>query len=174
MNIIGLDLSLTSSGFCLSDNIGIVKTNTKGAERLSYVSNFIVELCKENSISIAIIEGYAFSARNSHSHSIGELGGCVRMKLWESNIPYIEIAPTARAKFATGKGNASKSEVVSSVSSKTGLIFDGSGADDKCDAWILREMCLAKTGMSKYDWTKEQLSALNKVDWSPMEEISDI
>lgn len=90
------------------------------------------------------------------------------MTLWECNIPYVEVPPTCRAKFATGKGNAGKTEVISAISSKTGLVFSGSGADDECDAWILEQMGLAYLGESKQSWAKEQLEALKKVDWSPI------
>lgn len=93
------------------------------------------------------------------------------MTLWECSIPYIEIPPTSRAKFATGKGNSGKTEVISSVSSKTGKVFSGSGADDECDAWILEQMGLQKLGLSSYSWTKEQLSALEKIDWSPLDNL---
>ena len=86
------------------------------------------------------MEGYSFASRHSQAHSIGELGGVIRLLLWESGIPYVLIPPTCRAKFATGKGNASKNEVVSAVSARTGIVWSNPGADDKCDAWILDEM----------------------------------
>ncbi len=91
------------------------------------------------------------------------------MTLWECNTPYIDVPPTSRAKFATGKGNAGKTEVISAISSKTGLIFSGAGADDECDAWILEQMGLAYLGKSPYDWTSVQLSSLEKIDWSPLD-----
>jgi hypothetical protein len=90
------------------------------------------------------------------------------MRLWEEGTPFIEIPPTCRAKFATGKGNASKNEVVSSISAKTGIVWSGSAASDMCDAWILEQMAIAQLGESKYDWNKDQMSSLLKVDWSPM------
>jgi hypothetical protein len=87
--------------------------------------------------------------------------------LWELAYGFIEIPPTCRAKFATGRGNASKSEVMSSISARTGIIWSGKGCEDRCDAWILEEMTLAKYGESKFEWPDLNLSALDKVDWSP-------
>ena len=171
MNLMGLDLSLTSTGCCIDGESFVIKPKSKGAERLSSVSSLIVATAIEKNIDLVIIEGYAFGARNSQSHSIGELGGAVRMKLWEMGIKFIDIPPTCRAKFATGKGNASKNEVISSISAKTGIIWTGSGADDMCDAWILEQMGMVKLGISRYDWTKLQTSALEKVEWGPMEEL---
>lgn len=168
MHFLGLDLSLTSTGYCINGETGTIVTKAKGAERLSIVSNTIIEMLSTTKVDAAIIEGYSFASRNSQSHSIGELGGAVRMKLWENGIVYVDVPPTCRAKFATGKGNAGKTEVISAISSKTGLVFSGAGADDECDAWILEQMGLAFFGESKLSWTKEQLEALTKVDWSPI------
>lgn len=171
MKLLGLDISLTSTGYSINEKTGIIATKTKGPERLSIVNKTVLQLCLDEEIDCVLLEGYSFASRNSQAHSIGELGGCIRMTLWECSIPYIEIPPTSRAKFATGKGNAGKTEVISSISSKTGMTFSGSGADDECDAWILEQMGLTKLQKSKYQWTKEQLSALEKIDWSPLEKI---
>jgi hypothetical protein len=103
--------------------------------------------------------------------SIGELGGVVRTVLYKMNIPFIEIPPTCRAKFATGRGNASKNEVVSSISAKTGITFRNPGADDQCDAWILLEMAKTYLGTSLIDWPKVNLSALEKVDWTILDSL---
>jgi len=166
--ILGLDLSLTSTGISVSGEASALLTGYKGAERLHVISSEIIKICKDKKVDFAVIEGYSFASRNSQAHSIGELGGCVRMRLWEEKIPFINIPPTCRAKFATGKGNASKNEVVSSISAKTGIIWSGSAASDMCDAWILEQMAIAYLGESEYAWTKEQMSSLLKVDWSPI------
>lgn len=172
VNILGLDLSLTSTGFSSGGKTGSINSGKmRGPERLSFVSKKVMSICFDKSIDCVIVEGYSFSSRNSQSHSIGELGGCVRMLLWESGIPYVEVPPTSRAKFATGKGNAGKTEVISAISSKTGMAFFGSGADDECDAWVLEQMALAKLGESTYSWTQQQLSALDKIDWEQLDKL---
>jgi Holliday junction resolvasome RuvABC endonuclease subunit len=168
MNILGIDLSLTSTGISVNGETGTITTQAKGAERLSIISLAILDAVIDNSIEIVAIEGYSFASRNSQAFSIGELGGVVRTRLWERNIPFVDIPPTCRAKFATGRGNAAKTEVMSSISAKTGMIFAGKGADDMCDAWILEEMCRTVIGVSEYEWSATQLSALDKIDWEPL------
>jgi Holliday junction resolvasome RuvABC endonuclease subunit len=165
MNVMGLDLSLTSTGISINEKTFIITSKLKGAERLSEISTIILNSCLEYQIRCVAIEGYSFASKNSQAHSIGELGGAVRMRLYENGIDYVEIPPTCRAKFATGKGNASKGEVISAVSAKTRLVFSGAGGNDECDAWVLEQMALTKLGDSKWEWSKEQLSALDKVDW---------
>lgn len=174
MNILGLDISLTSTGCSMAGDTWVVSTASKGAERLSRISNEIIEIIINNPIDVVVIEGYSFASRNSQAHSIGELGGAVRMKIWERGVPYVDIPPTCRAKFATGRGNASKNEVVSSISARTGIVWAGSGSDDRCDAWILEQMALAKLGLSAYEWPSINMSALDKVDWSSLENACSI
>lgn len=171
LHFLGLDLSLTSTGYCLGGNTGIISTPTKGPERLSRISNSIIDIIYDNPIDIVVIESYSFASRNSQAHSIGELGGAVRMRLWECGVSYVDIPPTCRAKFATGKGNASKNEVISSISAKTGIIWSGPGADDRCDAWVLEQMGLAYIGKSQYDWPEQNMAALKSIDWEIVEKV---
>lgn len=169
MNLLALDLSLVSTGFCSDKKMGIIATAEKGPKRLDLISSAISDIVKEEEIAVVIIEGYSFASRSGQAFSIGELGGVVRTTLYRMGIPFIEIPPTCRAKFATGKGNASKNEVVSSISAKTGIIFRNPGADDQCDAWILLEMAKTYLGISSIDWPKVNKDALDKVDWSPLQ-----
>ena len=41
-----------------------------------------------------------------------------------------------------------------------------------CDAWILEQMAIAKLGISRYDWTQLQLSALDSIEWGLLKEIN--
>lgn len=166
MNTIGLDLSLTSTGYSILGKTGRISVSSKGPERLFDIREDISNILFSNSIEVAFIEGYAFSARNSQSHKIGELGGVIRLLMYEMSIPFIEIPPTSRAKFATGKGNAAKSEVISAVSAKTGIVWTGPGADDECDAWILEEMGRHYLGCAKYEWPQSSTDSLKSIDWS--------
>jgi Holliday junction resolvasome RuvABC endonuclease subunit len=168
-SLIGLDLSLTSTGISINEQTSTVNTKTRGAERLHIISSEIINKCLEFNVYCAVIEGYSFASRNSQAHSIGELGGAVRMRLWENGIPFVDVPPTCRAKFATGKGNAGKGEVISSVSAKTGIIFSGAGGDDECDAWLLEQMAISYLGISNYSWPEMHLSALSKIDWAALD-----
>ena len=163
---VGLDLSLTSTGMSCGKERSVIRTNIRGPERLHLISLSILDSLTAVENPVAIIEGYSFASRNSQAHSIGELGGVVRVDLWRKGIPYVDVPPTVRAKFATGKGNAGKGEVMSAVSARTGIVWSGSGADDMCDAWILEEIGLVKYGRPRFDWPAINKSALEKIDWS--------
>lgn len=174
--IVGLDLSLTSTGWSCGDERGTVSfPHLKNEERLAAIRDDVKNIlsdcfarpdCK---IPGVVVEGYSFASRNSQSHSIGELGGVVKTMMYELDIPFVIVPPTVRAKFATGKGNASKNEVVSAVSARTGIVWAGKGADDMCDAFILEEMGRVSVGAGRYEWPNENLKALEKIDWSALE-----
>ena len=167
--LLGLDLSLTSTGYSCGEAQGVIASKERGVIRLKEVSEAIKKLILELNIEVVILEGYSFASRSGQAFSIGELGGVVRLTLHELGIPYVEVPPTCRAKFATGRGNASKNEVISAVSAKTGIVWGNPGADDKCDAWILEEMGLSVIGMSKFSWPATNLEGLGKVDWTPLQ-----
>ena len=173
IQVLGLDLSLTSTGYCHNGEAGFISTNDTGPVRLRKIAREIENIIVSNQINIVAIEGYSFASRHSHAHSIGELGGVVKVSLLNFDIPYIEIPPTCRAKFATEKGNAGKAEVISSISAITGIVWKGGHADDLCDAWVLEEMVLTKIGRGKHTWSSISVSAFDKIDWSPLERISD-
>jgi Holliday junction resolvasome RuvABC endonuclease subunit len=164
--IMGLDLSLTSTGVSIGGLTTSIKSKSKGSERLLEIRNEIIELVGTSGVEIVAVEGYSYASRHSQAHSIGELGGVIRVALRELGIPIVVIPPTCRAKFATGKGNSGKSEVMSAISAKTGIIWSGGDGNDRCDAWILEQMTLTYLGLSPYDWNEDQISALKKCDFT--------
>ena len=165
--IFGLDLSLTSTGISWEEKAITIPTKLRGAERLRWIGLEIVKIVDKESTdgwAHAVIEGYSFAQRQSRAHAIGELGGVVKVALLDNGIPFSIVPPTVRAKFATGKGNAAKSAVVSAVSARTGLVFDN---DDQCDAWILAEMGRHQIlGEGQFEWPQINMKALEKAEWN--------
>jgi Holliday junction resolvasome RuvABC endonuclease subunit len=166
MKFMGLDLSLTSTGYSCDKDMGAIAVKEKGVERLAAIRDEVMLVCREHRPDVVLIEGYSFASRASQAHSIGELGGVIRLALHEDNYTVVDIPPTCRAKFATGRGNASKVEVISAISARTGLVWEGKGADDMCDAWILEQMGRSRFDASEYEWPKNHLEALENIDWS--------
>lgn len=171
MKTMGLDLSLTSTGVSIGGATASIQSKQKGVDRLMEVRDSVLAAARDAGVEVVAVEGYSYASRNSQAHSLGELGGVIRVALREEGIPYIVIPPTSRAKFATGKGNAGKSEVVSAVSAMTGIVWSGGDGEDRCDAWVLEQMLLVKLNQSSYAWTKQQLEALDKVEWTGLPDV---
>lgn len=168
---LGIDPSLTSTGLSMSGQTISIRCDSTGPKRLIEIRDQIMHTVRHNAIDCVSIEHYSYASRNSQAHSIGELGGVLRVALYEAGVPTVEIPPTCRAKFATGKGNAGKPEVVSAISARTGIVWNGGDGADRCDAWVLEEMLRYKLGQSVIDWPKSHTDALEKVDWSPLEKL---
>ena len=68
------------------------------------------------------IEGYAFATSGkSHVRSVAENTGLLKHKLYKNNLhPHI-VTPTEIKKWATGKGNASKTDMYNAFVDQTGV-----------------------------------------------------
>ena len=162
IDIIGLDLSLTSTGVATERGTLTIKTKLKGVERLHAIWEEVWGHIAGFQNPYVVIEGYAFQKQGSHCHAQGELGGVVRHGLFLRQTPFVEVPPTVRSLFATGRGNAGKAEVVSNVTARSGLIFS---SDDEADAWVLREMGMQHFEQSDLGWPAKNMTALEKVNW---------
>jgi len=168
--LMGLDLSLTSTGVSVNGETFSIKPKTRGIERLIEISDKITNFAVNSRPIAVIIEGYSFGSKFSRAHSLGELGGVVKVDLHRAGFSTVEIPPKCRAKFATGNGNANKQDVLLSLKAQfPERFYDGYG-DDECDAWVLEQMAYAKLNESWYSWSNKQLSALDKIDWTPLYE----
>ena len=72
----------------------------------------------------------------------------------------VEVPPTTLKKFISGKGNAGKAEIVSTLSSKFGMAFK---TDNAADAYGLAQLGLASQGWQDFKLTKKQEEAVKIV-----------
>jgi Holliday junction resolvasome RuvABC endonuclease subunit len=59
----------------------------------------------------AALEDYAL-ARKAYAHSLGEVGGVVRLELWRMNVPFRVYDVQAVKMFTTGRGDAEKADMI--------------------------------------------------------------
>ena len=149
MKVIGLDMSLTATGFCHPDgSTETLSSKRRGMERIEDLAEAVVERIGDDhpawpldertgNAHLVVIEDYAFS-RGGHAHEIGELGGVIKHTLRRIHQPYVLIGPSSLKKFATGKGNSNKT-AMAVAAAKFGYEF---ADDNQCDAWWLRQMAL--------------------------------
>lgn len=138
MHLSTLDLSLTSTGVVRADGTyGTIRLRTKGMRRLAELRRLVLEAVR--GCDLVAIEGYSYGARGRAVVSLGELGGVVRLALWDAGIPYLEVPPTVVKKYATGKGNASKEAVL--VEAVRRLGYPGSSTDEADALWLHAAVC---------------------------------
>lgn len=159
IDIIGLDLSLTSTGVATTEGLtalaapdrrrakGETRTDGDNAERLFWLEERLMQEVRDAKSRCAtvlvVMEGYSYGSKGSALFQIGEWGGVVRLDLYKAMVPWVIVTPSQVKKYATGRSGASKEEVISAITHRSGILFTGSGASDKADAWVLRQMGLA-------------------------------
>lgn len=150
IRIVGLDLSLTATGFC--DWAGETQTLSSPMTAMERIRDLMGQVNERviyygeggwpvTAPDLIVIEDYAFS-RGGHAHEIGELGGVVKSHLMDLSLAYLLIGPSALKKFATDNGQANKIKMAVAAS-KLGREF---ADDNQCDAWWLREIALYRYG----------------------------
>lgn len=174
MNILALDLSLTSTGYALDrpagSDVGTLTTRLRGCHRLAWLRTEIVALAEQ--ADFAVIEGYSFNSRSSQAHALGELGGVVRVALHERGIPYVDVPPAIVKKYATGKGNAGKELVL--VEAVKRLRYQGA-SNDEADALWLHALGHALVGQPVVELPQTHRDALAKVPmpWGETEGVTE-
>lgn len=162
----GLDLSTSRSGIA---HAGITRSimPTTGAEniarRLHEIVSVIDQAVNVERPDLTVIEGYSLGGlRGLSAARLAELGGCVRLRLFELGIPYVEVEPKRLKKFATGNGSATKEMMLEAARGKAGrgAIVNN---HDEADAWFLRLMGLAHFGYVSVD--AEQREIVEAVKW---------
>lgn len=180
MNVVGLDLSLTATGVATVTRTEVLRPKATGPERLAWIRDAVLDRCRvhlyrggyapdstdPDVADLVVLEGYAYG-RPNQAHQIGELGGVIRVALWEARVPYVEVPPAVLKKYATGHGNAGKGEVMASAIRRLG--YEGHD-DNEADADWLRTMALDHYGLSRIILPAAHREALGKVDWPELGE----
>lgn len=130
MIVCGIDPSLTNTGIAiLSDGqpmlLRSIGHGTLSGRSYAHRSDRIVSQCRavmdavisREATDLAVIEGPAYGACNASTHDGSGLWWGLYSTLRARRIPIAVIAPTTRAKWATGKGNADKTTVLTTVRS---------------------------------------------------------
>ena len=136
--VIGLDLSLTSTGYAhvtavLRAAERIRRPQYTGTERLRAVRDAIEHRVRDADADLVVLEGYAFG-RPNQAHQLGELHGVVRVMLDTTGVPWCVIPPASLKKYATGKGNADKGLMLTEAVRRLG--YAGSSNDEADALWL--------------------------------------
>lgn len=185
--VVGLDLSLTSTGTARIEiehddaghivaqigSVGTIASKGKRADtlvdrsrRLSVLATKIVESCI--GADLVVIEGPAFSRSNPGMHDRSGLWWLVVDMLRTDSyvgavVDIVEVSPTSRAKYATGKGNAGKDGVLAAVVRRYAefLVM----GNDEADAVVLAAMGARSLGLPIDEVPAVNRSAMDKVSW---------
>ncbi len=121
VRVLGIDASLTSTGYAYRDSAGGVITGRvtcgelKGQARLFYIRMQIMKVVQALQPTLVVYENYAMSRGGKSApgrvFNIGELGGVLRLALWEAGFDVLYVAPTMMKSVIAENGKAEKPEV---------------------------------------------------------------
>lgn len=148
--VVGLDLSLSSTGFCLLQGqertVTTIKTKPKDAEdciaRVELICSMILERIPQE-VSLICIEDYFVPRKaNQVGAAIGliELGFIIRHKLKYLGYPFFVVHHGQIKKFATGSGQSPKAIVIREVWKRWGVDADD---DNQADATAMAYLAQA-------------------------------
>lgn len=167
--VVGVDLSLTATGVAAGSGCTTLRCATTGIKRLLEVRDAVLAICR--GVALVAVEGYSFGSRTSHAYALGELGGFVRVSLYEGGIRYVDVPPASLKKYATGRGNAKKEDVL--VAAVRRLNYQGAD-HNQADALWLRALALDGLGHPIVTVPQTHRAALKPIDWDALrKEASD-
>lgn len=144
MNVLGLDLSLTAPGAAgpyLPPST--LRTNPKrGDKRFCDIRDWLVYHVESiapglhHGPALAMIEEVPHAGDQAGSH-LQRVHGVAREVLARYDVPFAYVNVHAVKAFATGNGNADKTEVMAFVAQQTGQMPED---DNQADAWVLKRM----------------------------------
>jgi crossover junction endodeoxyribonuclease RuvC len=147
MPVIAIDPSLTRSGVVYRSLAGreVITSITphkslSGCKRLQFIRDTFMEIVYEHEPELVVMENYSMGSRGRTFH-IGELGGVLKLALYEYNTPILLVPPSNLKQFAIGKGNADKQDIRMVVEREWGAAVKNL---DESDAYVLYRMGLAQ------------------------------
>lgn len=159
-SILALDMSLTACGWCLNRESGVIKSRLKGWERVAEITSEIY--ARAFGVDVVVIEGYAYAAQGRGVSALFELGGIVRFWLWQQHTTTVEISPATLKKYATGRGNASKDQVLAAAIRR----FYFAGEDNnQADAYLLWAMAREAYGGPIAKVPADRVALVHRLGW---------
>ncbi|MER5675810.1 hypothetical protein ABT081_02585 [Streptomyces sp. NPDC002238] len=165
LRVIGLDLSLTSTGVCLPDGSTFrIKTRQKdGDRRLLAIRGRIRAALAEHRPHLAVVEDlpvHAMAAgRTGHVH------GVVKAELLDAGVLYALVVPATLKSYACDQGSADKARMADAAYLAAGVEFADDKGGDQCDAWWLRAAGHDALGQPLFGMPQAQRDRLLKVGW---------
>ncbi|RPK76388.1 Holliday junction resolvase [Streptomyces sp. ADI97-07] len=165
LRVIGLDLSLTSTGVCLPDgNTFRIKTRQKdGDRRLLAIRGSIRAALATHRPHLAVVEDLPMHAMAAGLTA--KVHGVVLCELLDAGVPYAYVVPATLKSFAADHGNADKARMAAAAYLAAGVKFGDDKGGDQCDAWWLRAAGHDGCGQPLFGMPQAQRDRLLKVDW---------
>ena len=154
--VAGLDPSLTATAIAIESRVQLLRTPYTGPERMIEIRNRV--LTHTLYADLVVIEAPSFASATRSAKEIGGIWWVLRVALHEDDTDVLEVPPATLKKYATGKGNASKGEMLAAAIRR--LDYDGAD-DNEADALWLEQIGLCLAGDEHVVMPSANRAALN-------------
>lgn len=168
MHYVGIDPS-TKTGLVILDEQGnviheeeITTKEKNDPQRFMNIADQIVERIRANNIGKEVkimIEGFSYGSKGRAVSTQYGIGWIIRTSLIDNHLDYIEVTPGGLKKFATGKGNTKKDELVLPIFKRWNYEHS---SDNVRDAFVLAQIGRYLDGHAEP--TAFQKEVLTKID----------
>jgi len=170
--VVGLDLSLTATGYAGPDGTRVIKsTGHKGdtlaqrAARLDTLACDIFDALDGWEADLVLVEAPSIGQARGSSGSVHDRSGMwwivvQRIMSAGTGTEVIEVPPATLKKYITGRGNAQKPDVRMEIFKRYGLDIRD---DNEADAFALRALGLDLLGHPLVDMPVTHRTALEKL-----------
>lgn len=161
MRFVGIDPSMKTGLVILEDNkvhtaIEITSQEERDPHRFIEIAKTVMNYVTKN--DVICIEGFSYGSRGAAVSVQYGIGWILRSELLQAGFSYYEVPPSSVKKFATGRGNVKKDEMVLPIYKRWGFEHN---SDNVRDAFVLAQIARALNGQAEL--TKFQKEALNKI-----------
>lgn len=165
LRVIGLDLSLTSTGVALPDGTTYrIRTRDKdGDRRLLHIRDSIRDDLADYRPHLAVVEDLPRHAMGAGVTA--KVHGIVLGELLDAGVPYAYVVPATLKAYACDNGRADKAELAAAAYLAAGAEFVDDRGGDQCDAWWLRAAGHDWAGVPLFDLPQGQRDRLRKAKW---------
>ena len=154
MRFVGLDLS-TKTGLVIIDELGNVLTEAEITSKVKKDPQRMIDLTEQvlshlEKDDVIAIEGFSYGSRGRGVAFQYGYGYSVQISLYKNDFKYLIVTPSQVKKFATGKGNTSKDNMILPIYKKWGYEHE---SDNVRDAYVLAQIAMATkkdTKLTKY------------------------
>lgn len=159
MRFVGIDPS-TKTGVVIVDDAGNlidgleVAGEGKDPSRMLTIVQDTIDCVEPN--DLVVIEGFGFASQSGFL--LGGIGWGIRMELYARGIKYLEVAPAALKKYASGKGNTKKDELAVHIFKQWGFEHP---SDNVRDAFVLAQIARAvRMGTASTKYQQDVIQAI--------------
>lgn len=178
LRIVALDLSLRATGIAVThDQVGEPRLSCRTVTPRRYPSETAIDHRRLNETfqamaaalhckpDLVVIEWLPqFQGHGDATVRLAELHGALKHFLFAKGHRYVDVLPNYLKQYATGKGNASKTEVRQAVTATYGHLLH-IGTEDEADAVALLALALDRYGQPLVDVHVSRRRALTGTTW---------